>query len=529
VRERRGRQAGFSYIEVLVGIMVLALVAVGLAQGLAQSSALIGKSKADSIAHSIAVGELDQAHRIDYGDLGTVGGNPPGTIPATQTKTQSNQRFTVATRVDYVDDQALGQPKNFVNYKKVSVTVTPVTGTTAPVTQTTLIAPPSIGAVANKATIIATVVDAKTGLKLQGVSVTADLSTSPVRTSVTDANGQVVFAGLDPSAIPATDPRHKYRLQAAAPGYVTHTSTGQDVMRQHLAAKQTWNATLKMFKPTTIQVNLTDRTTGRAITEAATTTIDTDAPVQSESKFATNGAFTFTTIAGMPIEPGQYTVRVQPDCYRPVTLPPAEMPAGYPTTTTHTVNVPLDPLPHGYLNVRVVDDGGRVIPAAQVQVSGGSADLAPTIRAVDVNGWVHYCLQPSAPIRYIVSASAVGYGTSSLLATVVGNITTSIEVRLTRVRNACGIRLELFLNGALQPNRLARLVGTGGIVYDQFLRTSGLAGTTLGTAFFPSLVPGTYLAYYENGFTGGAVTWSPSAGKAVACIAGQPDRRYRLP
>jgi type II secretory pathway pseudopilin PulG len=522
---RRRRQEGFSYIEILVGILVLGLVAAGLAQGLAQSSLLIGKSKADSIADKVAAAELDQAHRIDYDDLGTVGGNPPGIIPASQTKTVSGQKFTVDTLVQYVDDPALGQPKNYVNYKKVVVTVTPVAGTTKPLTQSTVVAPPSIGAIAGKATAVVTVVDAKTGLKLQGVAVTIDQSTSPPRTAPTDANGQVVFAGLEPSAIPPTDPKYKYRLSAAFTGYVTHSSTAPDVMQQHLAAKQTWNATIKMFKPVTIQVNLKDSATGKPVVEAATTTVETDAPVQVESLFGTTGTFVFAQIAGKPIEPGQYVVKVQPDCYKAVTLPPADMPVGYPANTTQVVDVPLDALAHGYLDVRVVNDtNGAVIPGAKIQIMGGDKGLAPVIRGVDVNGWVHYCLPPTVSVRYVVSAAASGFATSSVLATVVGNTTTSMEIRLRPVANSCGIRLD-----AKVPNKFVRLRGAGGIVFDQYLQTSSLTDGSFGTAYFPNLLPGDYLAYIENGFVNGDVNWSPSAGKGVKCIAGNQDKKYFIP
>jgi type II secretory pathway pseudopilin PulG len=522
---RRRSQAGFSYVEILVGIMVLGLVAVGLAQGLAQSSILIGRSKVDSIAHNLAAAELDNARRMAYDDLGTVGGNPPGVLPASTTKTVSGVSFTVATDVRYVDDQALGQPRNYVNYKKVTVTVTATTARTQPVTQTTIVAPPSIGAIAGKATAVVTVVDSYTGAPLPGVQVTIDGSTSPTRTGITDANGQVVLAGLEPSALSPSDPKYAYRLSAALSGYVTHPSTSPEAMQQHLAAKQTWNATIKMFKPTTIQVSLRDRATGNRIAEAATTTIQTTGPVRAESQFGTTGAFTFTQIAGAPIDPGQYVVDVQPDCYQPVKLPPAQMPEGYPATTTQLVEVDLVGLPHGYLDLRVVDDRtGAPLRSAQVQVQGGDKQIAPVIRTVDANGWVHYCLQPTSSIKYVVSAATAGYAASSMLVTVLRDHTTSIEIRLRPVRNSCGIRLD-----AGVPNKLVRLRDKAGTSFDGYQPTSPLPGSGYGTAYFPSLMPGDYLAYYENGFVGGDINWSPGAGKPVRCVAGNQDLRYTIP
>ena len=52
---------------------------------------------------------------------------------------------------------------------------------------------------------------------------TADLSTSPTQTRTTDSDGKVVFAGLEPSAIPVNDPKYKYRLTVGLTDpWVTH-------------------------------------------------------------------------------------------------------------------------------------------------------------------------------------------------------------------------------------------------------------------------------------------------------------------
>jgi prepilin-type N-terminal cleavage/methylation domain-containing protein len=129
---RRSRQAGFSYIEVLVGIMLLAIVAGGIVQGLAATSSALGTSRVETTATKLATAALDRAHRMAYEDVGLVGGSPPGKIPATTTQTVNNVTFTVATDVEYIDDPALGQPQTYVNYKRVTVTVTPQTSRAKP-------------------------------------------------------------------------------------------------------------------------------------------------------------------------------------------------------------------------------------------------------------------------------------------------------------------------------------------------------------------------------------------------------------
>ena len=108
---RRSRQSGFSYIEVLVGIMILAIVAGGIAQGLAQTSSSLGTSKVETTANKLASAVLDRAHRMSYEDVGTVGGSPPGLIPATVNTVVGTVTYKTDTDVEYVDDPALGQPR----------------------------------------------------------------------------------------------------------------------------------------------------------------------------------------------------------------------------------------------------------------------------------------------------------------------------------------------------------------------------------------------------------------------------------
>ena len=110
-----------------------------------------------------------------------------------------------------------------------------------------------------------TVIDALTDQPVAGAPVTADLSTSPTQTRSTGADGKVVFAGLEPSAISATDPKYKYRLTVGLTDpWVTHPDSVPALAQQHLTASQTWTTTLKVFKRATIQVNLRDAATGPA-------------------------------------------------------------------------------------------------------------------------------------------------------------------------------------------------------------------------------------------------------------------------
>lgn len=508
----RSREAGFSYIEILVGIVILAIVAGGIAQGLAQTSAALGTSKVETTATKIASAELDRAHRMSYDEVGLVGGSPPGLFAATRNVVVGSVTYKVDVDVVYVDDPALGQPQTYVNYKKVTATVTPQTSRAHAYSQSTLIAPPSIGAISGKSTIIVTVIDALTDDPVAGAPVTADLSTSPSQTRSTGADGKVVFAGLQPSAIPVSDPKYKYRLTVGLTDpWVTHPDNVPALAQQHLTASQTWTTTLKVFKKATIQVNVRDSATGLPIGERTEVVATTPGPdVLSESKTGYTGAFTFATIGSKAIQPSvsDFTITAQPDCYANGTIT-RPVPTGYPSNTTETFDFSLARVPSGYLDVvvRSTAAGNPVIGNAQVQVSGGQANIAPRVRDADASGFVRFCLEPSGSASYVVSAARPGYGAGSILATVNLNQTTPLTMYLVPSPSTGTIRLSAGASGKLV--RLQALSGT----YDASQTTN-----SFGNADFTGLAAGSYMAYIATGFSGGTPLWS--TGKVVSATGG---------
>lgn len=516
----RSRQAGFSYIEILVGIVILAIVAGGIAQGLAQSSASLGSSKIDTTATKLAAAELDKAHRMPYDDVGLVGGSPPGAIAASRNQVVGSVTYTIATDVAYVDDPALGQPHTYVNYKKVTVTVTPQASRTHAYTDSTLVAPPAIGSIAGKSTIIATVIDALTLEPVPNAPVTADLSTSPTQTRSTGADGKVIFAGLEPSAIGITDPKYKYRLTVGLTDpWVTHPDSVPALAQQHLSASQTWNPTLKVFRRATVNVNVRDAATGQPVTERTQVMVTTPGPdVISDSQTGYTGAFTFTTLGGKAIQPStsDFTVAVQADCYADASIA-RPVPTGYPTNTTETFDFSLTRAPSGYLDVtlRSTASGNPVIGSAQVQVSGGQANLAPRVRDTDANGFARFCLNPSGGTSYVVSAARAGYGAGSVLATVNQNQTTPLTMYLVPSPTTGTIRLN-----AGASNKYVRLQALSG-TYDASQSTNNS-----GYADFTGLAGGNYMAYIATGFSNGTPVWN--SGKVVSATGGQL-KTYNVP
>ncbi len=511
------RQEGFSLVEVLVSIVMLALVAGGLAAGMVAANRQIGGARTDNAASTVAQETLDKIAIMEYGDVGLLGGgNPPGTLPPTATLVRGSVNYRVDTNVTYEDDAAGGQPQSFANYKRVTVTVTPQTPNPSPTTVVKLFAPPSAGAVRDKATAIVEVQDSFLAVPIPGASVLVNGSTSPPRTDVTNASGKAFFGLLEPSA--PSGPLYDYYFAATKNGYVTHaTSVG---LKLHLAANQTGSPIIKMFKPAKIIVNATDRATGLPITEFTSVTVKTPNPGSlTEVKQGNFSPYVFTSVAGDPIEPrpSPFEVTVAADCYGS-SMQSSPVPVGYPSNTDQIFNFQFDLKPHGNLNVQVVNNStGAVIPGATVQISGGGPNIAPRARTTDAGGTASYCLEPSGGVRYVVSVTAPNFGAGAALQTITVGNTSTLQVRLAPAGTSCIIVLTARPSGTIV--RLQRLSPA----FEAIQPTDGTGNQT-----FPGLAPATdYKASFAVGFDAGGQPIAFSSPLTVSCVAGA-TRTYVL-
>ncbi len=517
------RQEGFSYIEILVSIVMLALVAGGLAAGMVAANRQVGGARVETGAATLAQETLDNISKLDYDKIGNTGASPsvPGDLPPTVSPMPRRGKvdFKVDIDVRYKDDRAGGQPRLYANYKEVTVTVTPQVPTPTSTTVSKFFSPASAGAVRDKGTAVVTVLDSLTNDPIEGVSILVNGSTSAPRSDLTDALGQVAFGLLEPSHPNPANPLYEYRFTPTKTGYAVDPTTSN--VKAHLGAGQTASPVIKMFKPATIRVNLLDRATNSPITEFSTVSVKTPDPGSlTEVLSLTSGVYVFTAIAGKAIEPrsAPFLITASADCYGSATRSSA-IPVGYPSVTEQTFNILYDEQAHGTLNVQVVNNTtGVPISGATVQVSGGDLNIAPRSRATAAGGTVSYCLEPSGVVRYVVSAAATGYGAGAALSVVRTGITTTLQIRLVPIANACSIVLN-----AGQSGRLVRLQATTG-TYESVQLTNGTGKQT-----FAGLAAGTYLASIATATAGdGSPVFSPSPGRSVNCVAGQ-TREYPVP
>lgn len=391
-------QDGFSLIEVLTAIMVLAIVAGGLAAGLTQTSFLLGRSKSTTVAEKIAQQRLEVVRTLDYDDVGTVSGNPPGTLVADSTETVDGATYRVQQAVTYVDNPAPGASQTRIDYKRVVVSVVPTAGGDTS-SEATIVAPPEYASIAGRAAIVISAQDGLTGDPVPDAAVRVSGGPSPTSNDVTDATGNLVVPGLLPSTT------QTYTTAISKTGYVV-TNPATDFSTR-LSAGQTFPIAAVLLKPVSVEVNLHRGTTTTAIPESATVTLTS--PSGASGSITGTGPFTFTTLGGLPILPSNsqdYTVDVSTVCRATYSGPARVSPGGYPTNLTDVEAI--DGFTRGTITTTVRNAITSLpIANATVTITGGDANLTGTdaTTTTDANGEAVLCVPATTTSAYTVRAT----------------------------------------------------------------------------------------------------------------------------
>lgn len=135
---------GFTLIEILIGIALMLVVFLGIF-GIAQLSfRVIAQSKARVTAIALANQKSEFSRNLSYGDVGTIGGVPPGTISQNENVVRNNIPYTIRTTIVYIDDPFDGvAPADSLpnDYKRVKVKVSWQIGAGGEVSLNTDVAP----------------------------------------------------------------------------------------------------------------------------------------------------------------------------------------------------------------------------------------------------------------------------------------------------------------------------------------------------------------------------------------------------
>ena len=429
-------QGGFTLIEAVLAMTLFAIVSTALTGLLTSSVNAQSVARSKTLAEQVVNDQIEWIRQQDYyNNIGTVNGNPDGTINATGLKnvsgtiTLTGLKAIMTTDIRLVDDPTPDSFQTRANYKKITVTLVRASDGKLLARQVTYVAPPGQAPFAgiNLAIVDATVIDmGGASPPLPGVGVQLATGPSSPLNDVTDAAGDTVFPAL--TANPTSGAQAYYNLILTPPsGYtvlkdddVSLTPTAANAHVQ-LAPGQTFVTSLRVYQGCTINVQLIDQSTGLAYTGNATVTVQSSRGSQT---FAYAGGMApITQLAGEKVVPGlTYTVMVAGGFY--ATAMAQTVPNNYPTDLTSTFA--LAGYPTGTVT-STVTWGGTAVSGASVTLSGGPASFSQTA-TTNASGVVTFTDVPAGS-GYTASATKSGQ-TGSASATVAASTTTNIPVAM---------------------------------------------------------------------------------------------------
>jgi type II secretory pathway pseudopilin PulG len=228
--------SGFTIAEYVMASAILLIVSIAIMGTLAYASTASTGNTRHEEALSLANQRLEQARNVPYDSVGTTNGYPTGTIPGSEDVGD----FTVVTDVVWAIDPV----SNLSSCKTIQITVSWETPRQGSVSITSNIAGKST--IANAGDVKVLVVDADTGAKLQGASISVQPSTGPKATRSTDASGSVRWGKVPAGALGIT---------GTCPGYALDVAplSGATVIAGQL---NTW--TIQAVKPSTAAITVLD-------------------------------------------------------------------------------------------------------------------------------------------------------------------------------------------------------------------------------------------------------------------------------
>jgi len=425
---RTSAEEGFGLVELIMATTLFLTISAPLVGVLLASVAQQKLAKERTLAAQAAQSAIETIRALPYGSIGTVTGNPAGSVAASQPVSQfgiAGLDATVTTRISYMDDAPSTSYRTRADYKRVIVTVLRNADAKQLTQDVTFVAPPGGGAYAGQSEgiVIAQVIDGALNTPLPGATVTLSGGPTPQRTDTTDASGSVVF----PALLPTTPTLDHYDVTVGATGYATmrEDTPPSGAARSAIVGGQTFQTIIRVYKGSTIYV-VAKNPDGTMYAGAATATIGSTRGTQS---FAfTGGQLTVQTLAGEQVVPNvQYAARVLAanGAYSsPATL---TVPNDYPTDLTKTFALTLGaPAATSALTVHVVNSSGTKVVGASVTVSGGPGSNILLTGTTDSNGNAAFSVPSNSSPGYTTAATSgalTGTASGAVTATTTRNVT----------------------------------------------------------------------------------------------------------
>lgn len=290
-------------LELVVGMTLFVVMATGFAANLGVSYKVSSIARARVTAEQLATARIEDARSLSYANVGVIEGNPPGTLPASDSVESGGIVYTRTTDVSYVPDPVPGGYSTFANYKLVRVTVTAPLQSGPLAAMETTVAPGGKPELTD-GVIKVTVIDYTANVAVPGATVSLKEGPSAPRNGVTDAAGVATFAQLEEVIV--ADPYYDIFVSKTGYEVLKENLPPAAVARVALASTQLFQTVIHVYRPAVVSIALVD-SLGNPFTGAANVTISS---TRGSQTFTTNtGSLTITNVAGEKIVPGlDYTI-----------------------------------------------------------------------------------------------------------------------------------------------------------------------------------------------------------------------------
>ncbi len=202
-------QRGFSLLEVLIGIALLAFLSIELYASYVKIVEVIEATRLKLAASALANEQIEIARNLSYSSVGILGGVPAGLLTHVQTLNRGGIDFTATTTVRNIDDPFDGTigstTKNDLapaDYKLIAVEIGCALCKSffVPLTLTSTVAPRNLESASTNGALFIKVFDA-TGAPVSGAAVHIENSPAGIIIDdVTDAGGELQIVDTPPGA-----------------------------------------------------------------------------------------------------------------------------------------------------------------------------------------------------------------------------------------------------------------------------------------------------------------------------------------
>ncbi len=215
------KSSGFTIVEIMVSVAIFSILALGMLSSLGAVTRAVKLSREKIILSSLASNYLEVVRNMSYGQIGTISGNPIGTLPDINnqaSQTISGTVYKIYYEVTYLDDPAdgtiiLGTDAYAADYKQVKMNIK--NNTTGLVTKfVTNVVPQGLEGTNNQGALKIQVIDSQ-GNPVPAANVVIKYPTTTptqILNRSTDAQGLVLEVGLNPAV-------NNYRIEVSKPGY----------------------------------------------------------------------------------------------------------------------------------------------------------------------------------------------------------------------------------------------------------------------------------------------------------------------